>query len=87
MSARSKAAKIAISIDQRVLAQIERARGSTGESRSAFVSRALLKLLRAEQREKRIARYVEAYREQPDRDEDVRSARKLAARALSSVEW
>ena len=87
MSSGGKAAKIAISLDERLLTRVERSRRKTGESRSAYVSRALLKLFRDEAREQRVSRYREAYREHPETAADVESARRLARRALSSLEW
>lgn len=87
MASNGKAAKIAISIDERMLARVERLRKRTGETRSAFVRRALLKLLHAESHRERIARYLEAYREQPESDLDIKAARELARTALSSLQW
>jgi hypothetical protein len=58
-------AKIAITIDRRLLAQIERIRAGTGESRSAVVGRAVARLTSEDMYQARVRRYVAAYREQP----------------------
>jgi metal-responsive CopG/Arc/MetJ family transcriptional regulator len=80
-------AKIACSIDADLLARVESVRKKTGESRSAFISRALRILTAESSRAIAVARYVEAYRECPESSEDVRAARKSAHRALSRVAW
>jgi len=81
------AAKIACSIDAQLLARVESIRARTGESRSALVSRALLALTREAALARDVARYVEAYREKPETEDEVADARKLARRALSSLPW
>ena len=81
-------AKFACSVDAALLARVERLRAQTGESRSAVINRALVKLTEAESRSARIRRrYVEALREQPESPAEVESARRLARRALAQVPW
>jgi hypothetical protein len=79
--------KFACSIDAAVLARVERLRALTGESRSAVVNRALAKLTEQEARSARVRRYIEAYREQPESDEEISAAAELARRALRRVTW
>ncbi len=79
--------KVACSIDLQLLARVESVRKKTGETRSAFVSRALRMLTAESARALAVARYAEAYREQPESPEDVRAARRSARRALSAVSW
>ena len=81
------AAKIACSIDADVLARVEAIRARTGESRSAFISRALRALTAESARVGAAKRYVEAYRELPEGPEEVRAAAKSAHRALSRLSW
>ncbi len=81
------AEKIAISLDPALLEQAEKLRKTTGESRSALIGRALRALLRSEARARRIAEYVASYRRKPESAREVTIARRLAARALSAVEW
>jgi hypothetical protein len=83
----SKVAKVACSIDAALLARVESVRKKTGESRSAFISRALRVLTAESTRAMAVARYVEAYRERPESSADVRAARRSARRALSHVAW
>ena len=80
-------AKIACSIDPDLLARIEAVRARTGESRSAFISRALLALTSESARARAVSRYVAAYREQPEAEEDVVATRGFARRALSRLAW
>jgi len=83
----AKAAKIAITLDADLLAEAERLRTRTAESRSAVFARALRMMLQVEKRDAEVARYLEAYAEQPETDGDVEAARQLARAALSRVRW
>lgn len=79
--------KIACSLDARLLAQVERLRASTGESRSAVIGRALQALTEHQQQQARVARYVDAYREQPESEAEVAAARATARRHLATLPW
>jgi metal-responsive CopG/Arc/MetJ family transcriptional regulator len=81
------AEKIAVSVDRRVLAQAERLRKATGESRSALVSRALRALLASERAAARVAEYIEAYQRIPERPAEIRTARALSRRSLAALDW
>jgi metal-responsive CopG/Arc/MetJ family transcriptional regulator len=83
----ANAAKIACSIDAELLQRVEAVRARTGESRSAFISRALLALTAESVRARSVKRYVEAYRDHPEGPADLVAARKSARRALSRVAW
>jgi metal-responsive CopG/Arc/MetJ family transcriptional regulator len=83
----ANAAKIACSIDAELLQRVEAIRARTGESRSAFISRALLALTAEAARARALKRYVEAYQDHPEMTADLVAARKSARRALSSVAW
>jgi metal-responsive CopG/Arc/MetJ family transcriptional regulator len=83
----SKTAKIAVSLDPRLLARVERARARTGESRSALVSRALALLSEQEEREAKAARYIQSYRERPETTSEVEAARTSARRTLTLLPW
>ena len=83
----SKAAKIAIRLDPRLLARIEHTRARTGESRSALVSRALALLSQEEERQAKTARYVLAYRDYPETTTEVDAARAAARRTLALLPW
>jgi metal-responsive CopG/Arc/MetJ family transcriptional regulator len=79
--------KVAVSLDHDLMARSERLRQSTGESRSALVSRALRRMLDAEDHAERLRRYVEAYRTNPERPPELEQARTLARRALAALPW
>lgn len=83
----SSVAKVACSIDARLFARVESVRRKTGESRSAFISRALRLLTAESARAQAALRYVEAYRQHPESSDDIRAARKSARRALSRLTW
>lgn len=80
-------AKIAVSLDADLLRRVERLRGRSGESRSAFVGRALRLLTREEELTRRAREYVRAYREHPESPQEVASIRALAKRSLVSIPW
>jgi metal-responsive CopG/Arc/MetJ family transcriptional regulator len=80
-------AKIAVSVDRATLREVERLRETTGESRSAFVSRALRRLIAEHEMQDRIAAYVDGYRRMPEQPVEVDAARDLARRSLESLEW
>jgi hypothetical protein len=83
----ANAAKVAISLDASLLARVESIRATTGESRSAFISRALVALVKEQTRARAVSRYVDAYREHPEAPVDVAAARNGARRALARVPW
>jgi hypothetical protein len=80
-------AKFACSVDAAVLARIERLRARTGESRSALVSRALVKLADEEASADRVRRYIEAYREKPESRAQISAARRMARRVVRAMPW
>jgi hypothetical protein len=87
MVAKSRRAKIACSIDARVLARVERMRANTGESRSAVINRALEQLTAGELASEQEARYLQTYQDHPETAEAISDARALAQRVLSGLAW
>lgn len=83
----SKRAKIAISMDAELLVAVERLRLVTGESRSAVMARALSMLTQAEAHRAKVARYIAAYREQPETPAAVAAARAEARVRLAELPW
>lgn len=65
------AGKIAISMPPDVLEALERARATTGRSRSAIVTDAVRQWLRSGAMSQRDQRYVEAYLREPERLDEV----------------
>jgi hypothetical protein len=51
------------------------------------MARALRQLLRAQERERQAAEYVEAYRRLPETPAVTRSARTLARRVVAQLDW
>jgi predicted transcriptional regulator len=83
----AKSAKIAFSLDERLLDRVERIRARTGESRSALIARALAAMTEEDARGADVRRYVEAYRELPETGEEVARARESAKRTLTRLPW
>src|SRR4051812_12099914 len=80
-------AKIAFSIDARLLASVERVRAHTGESRSAVIARAIARLTSDNEQQERVRRYVLAYQEQPEDRRQVEAARRHARHVLAGLPW
>lgn len=59
----------------------------TGESRSAFVARALQALIAQQQEKEEVRRYVEGYRRMPDTGPEIAGARASARQAVRYEEW
>jgi len=83
----SRTAKVAVSLDAKLLERVERVRERTGESRSALVSRALRQLTGDEEHARRVREYVHAYRDTPETPAEVAAARASARRSLSALPW
>mgnify|MGYP001019931306 CR=1 FL=1 len=82
-----RSTKLAFSLDERLFEQIESLRAKTGESRSALISRALVRLTRDEARDLAIRHYIETYRDHPESAEDIEGARAQTRKVLSSLAW
>jgi predicted transcriptional regulator len=83
----SSVAKIAVSLDPELLRRAESLRQSTGETRSALVARALVRLVEQHDEEARVAEYVDAYRRKPEGPAEVNLARDVARRSLTTLAW
>lgn len=82
-----KRGKVAITVSADVLAEAERERKRTGESRSAVFERAL-KMYFADQRAVEAARnYVDGYRRVPETAAEIRVATVAAMSALTAEPW
>jgi len=80
-------AKVAFSIDARILARVERIRSISGETRSAVIGRALERLTRENAHDEQVRRYLAAYREKPEDETQVGAARRQARRTLVRLPW
>lgn len=79
--------KIAISLPQKLLSEAERARKKSGESRSAFIQRAIRTLLAARRKKDAIRRYVQGYQRVPETAEEVAAAERSAQEILAQEPW
>jgi len=82
-----KAAKIAISLPDKLLRAAERERKTRRESRSQFFRRAVEALLQQEQERVDIAQYVRGYREHPETAEEIEQARRQSKRGFDANPW
>jgi len=73
-----KTVKIAVSLPEDLLEEAERERKAIGESRSAFVQKAIRMVLEHKDREKALNRYIEGYRLVPESAEEIEAARRTA---------
>ncbi|MEW6142514.1 MAG: ribbon-helix-helix protein, CopG family [Chloroflexota bacterium] len=82
-----KTAKVAISLPEEVLNEVERERGESGESRSQFFRRAVEALLERRRSLEMSARYTRAYEQVPETRQEVEAARRAAGSILSEEPW
>jgi metal-responsive CopG/Arc/MetJ family transcriptional regulator len=82
-----KAAKIAISLPDKLLRAAERKRKATRETRSQFFRRAVEALLHEEQERVDVAQYVRSYREHPETEEEIEQARRQSKRVFDANPW
>ncbi len=83
----NKSTKVAISLPERVLKEIERERKLRGESRSEFFRRAAEKLLKQEQESKEIEKYIRGYCVMPESAEEVEAVHRVGAATLVQEPW
>ena len=82
-----KAAKIAVSLSEEVLAAVERERRLSGESRSQFFCRAVETLLGRQREQEMNERPVRAYQQIPETQEEAEAARRAASSILAEEPW
>jgi len=83
----SKAGKIAISLPEELLTEVEQERVSRGETRSEFFRHAAEELLRHRRERGKIEQYVRGYTEAPETEEEIEAARRAASIILASEPW
>ncbi|MEL6338738.1 MAG: ribbon-helix-helix protein, CopG family [Myxococcota bacterium] len=81
----SSAEKIAISLDPETLAEAERLRAKTGESRSALFARAVRALVSREDHAEKVRRYVHGYERRPEMQSEA--WHEAARNTLASQDW
>jgi len=82
-----QAVKVAISLPAGLLEMAEQERRLRGESRSEFFRHALEAYLQEKRQREEIARYIQGYREQPEREEEVTAAELQSVYAFSGEPW
>jgi len=82
-----KAAKIAISLPDKLLRAAERKRKATRETRSQFFRRALETLLEKDRELEKERRYIEGYRKFPETEAEVAEAHQLSVAAFADEPW
>ena len=82
-----KTTKIAISLTEEMLREIESERTESGESRSEFFRRAVEMLLRLKREREKSEQYVRAYQRYPETKEEIDSACVAAGIILSEEPW
>jgi len=82
-----KTSKIAISLPEEVLTAVEREREESGESRSQIFRRAVDLLLRQRKEREMSEKYIRAYQQVPETEEEVTAARRSASTILAQEPW
>jgi len=80
-------AKVTISLSNDTLQAIERVRRTRRQSRSEFIRQAVEQVLREEQEQQAIARYLEGYRQQPEIAEEVQAIHRMGSPVLVEEPW
>ena len=83
----AESVKIAISIPERLVRLVEKERKRTGETRSAFIRRAIRRLFQDKEHLLQVSEYVEGYRTRPETEEEIAAAEAGAAELLSREPW
>ena len=80
-------AKIAISLPDDVLQEVEKERNASGETRSEFFRRAVKALLKREREREAVEQYVRAYREMPETEEELGWVEAASQAVLEEYPW
>ena len=83
----SHAMRFAISLPRDTARQVERLRKETGESRSAFIRKAIERVFEERRHAKDIQDYIEGYRKHPDTAEEIEAAETSAAALFAAEPW
>jgi metal-responsive CopG/Arc/MetJ family transcriptional regulator len=83
----SKAVKIAISLSLELLEAADQKRQDRGETRSEFFRHAVEALLRREQEQDAVQRYLQGYRAQPETAEEVEAMHQASNAVFEQAPW
>jgi len=87
MNSGDNMAKIAISLPDEILQEIEKERLATGETRSEFLRRAVKAYFRNQRKQEDIDRYVRGYLEHPETEEELGWTSATLERAWAESPW
>ena len=79
--------KIAVSLPSSLLEMVDDERERTGETRSAFVRRAIRLLFARMQHAQKVREYQAGYGRHPETEDEIRAAERAAAALLSEEPW
>lgn len=82
-----KVTKIAISLPKEILTAVEQEREESGESRSRIFCRAVELLMREKKKREMNEKYIRAYQDMPETEEEISIANHSAIEALSGEPW
>jgi metal-responsive CopG/Arc/MetJ family transcriptional regulator len=83
----AESVKIAISLPERLARLMEKERKRTGETRSAFIRRAIRRLFQEKEHMLQVSEYIEGYQAQPETEEEIAAAEAGAAELFSREPW
>lgn len=83
----AQSVKVAISLPKPLVRLMEKERKRTGETRSAFVRRAIRRLFQEKEHMLQVSEYIEGYRTQPETEEEIAAAEAAATELLSREPW
>ena len=83
----SKIVKIAVSLPEDLLEKAEQERKASGESRSAFIRRAIRTTLKQKEKEETISNYIKGYNRLPETAVEIELAQKSADIVFAEDPW
>lgn len=82
-----KTTKIAISLPQEIIAEIELACQATQQTRSRFIYTAVAEFLKEQKKQKQIQAYIAGYQKTPDDASEIDSLLSLSLEAFQDNPW
>ncbi len=79
--------KIAISLPAGLVAELERIRKKTGETRSAVIRRSIESALKRDAMDSQVRRYISGYLKYPETDEEKNIVKAAALQTLDEEPW
>ena len=82
-----KSAKVAVSLPETILKAVEKERKAKGENRSEFFRRAVVNLLKEEQRTKEVQIYIQGYHTSPESAQEIKVGHQAGVDVLAGEPW